>query len=138
MPLNVTNNVASANSPLTEQVNSAFYYYPKETIYAALHGDSMLSVTGPFPALEQMTLIYPPSTATRVLVNVNPMNLWFWLTKDRDGSFSGTFLFDSSKYKQLTVVFATPPFTSQQVTYALTAAELSSGVAVRTCTECVP
>jgi hypothetical protein len=138
MPLNVTNNVASADSPLTEQVNSAFYYYPKQTIYAALHGGSILSVTGPFPVLEQMTLIYPPSAATRVLVNVSPMGLWFWLTKDSDGSFSGTFLFDSSKYKQLTVAFATAPFTSQQMTYTLTAAELSSGVAVRTCTGCVP
>lgn len=138
MPLNVTNNVVSADSPLTEQVNSAFYYYPKETIYAALHGGSMLSVTGPFPALEQMTLIYPRSAATRVLVNVSPTGLWFWLTKDRDGSFSGTFLFDSSRYKQLTVAFGTPPFTSRQMTYTLTAAELLSGVAVRTCTACVP
>jgi hypothetical protein len=138
MPLNATNNVASVDGPLTEQVNSAFYYYPKETIYAALHGGSMLSVTGPFPVLEQMTLVYPPSASTRVLVNVSPMGLWFWLTKDRDGSFSGTFLFDSSKYKQLTVAFATSPFTSQQMTYTLTAAELLSGVAVRTCTTCVP
>lgn len=139
MPLSVTNNVASTDSALTEQVNSAFYYYPKETIYAALHGGSMLSVTGPFPALEQMTLTYPPSAATRVLVNVSPIGLWFWLTRDnRDGSFSGTFLFDSSKYKQLTVAFATSPSTSQQMTYTLTAAELLSGVAVRTCTACMP
>jgi|HubBroStandDraft_4_1064222.scaffolds.fasta_scaffold00004_189 hypothetical protein len=138
MPLNVTNNVTSAGSTLTEQVNSAFYYYPKETIYAALHGSSMLSVTGPFPVLEQMTLIYPPSAATRVLVSVSPIGLWFWLTKDRDGSFSGTFLFDSSKYKQLTVEFGTSAFTSQQMTYTLTAAELLSGVASRTCTQCAP
>jgi hypothetical protein len=138
MPLNVTDNVASAGSPLTEQVNSAFYFYPKQMIYAALHGGSMLSVAGPFPVIEQMTLIYPPSAATRVLATVSPMSLAFWLTKNPDASFSGTFLFDSSKYKQVTVTFQTAPLTAQQMTYALTPAELSSGVAVRICTGCAP
>jgi hypothetical protein len=136
MALNVTNNVLSPNSSLTQEVSSAFWEGSTQTIYAALHGSSMMSVAGPFLSLEQMTLVYPPSSSSSVNVVVSPIGVTVGLQKNSNGSFSGTLLFDSQKYAQLTFDFQATGFAAQQVTHVLTAAELSSGVATTTCTVC--
>ena len=157
MALNVTDNALSTNSPLTQEVNSAFYdgglaisnvFVPAEhgpTIYAALHGSSMMSVAGPFSTLEQMTMYVPPlrlPTRQRrfpsVKVVVSPMpNTTIDLQRNDDGSYSGTLLFDSAKYSQLSFKFEVDGFEGlTPVPHPLTNAELSSGVAKVTCEDC--
>lgn len=148
MPLNVTNNIQSAHSKLTDEVNSAFYdggYIENDgnrfvppggpTIYAALHGHSLMSVTGPFPTLEQMTLIYPRSNVSSVNVRTT-LDVTVPLEKNSDGTFSGTLLFDSARYTSLGFIFLADGLAPQPVEHVLTPSELASGVATTTCTAC--
>jgi hypothetical protein len=156
MALNVTDNALSTNSPLTQEVNSAFYdgsYGEFEShfvpvIYAALHGSSMMSVAGPFPTLEQITMVVPPSTtvairAVDVAVSVGP-SATVPLQRNGDGSFSGTFLFDYTKYpQQLSFQFnvglfeGLPPETRVlPVSYQLSDSDKATGLASVTCTAC--
>jgi hypothetical protein len=149
MPLNVTNNVLSAESELTDEVSSAFYdggYIEKDghrfvppngpAIYAALHGHSLMSVAGPFPTLEEMTLIYPRSNVSSVTVSVAPLGVAVSLQKTSDGSFSGTVLFDSARFPKPGFIFLAKGMAPKSVWHVLTAEELASGVATTTCTAC--
>jgi hypothetical protein len=156
MALNVTDNALSTNSPLTREVNSVFYdgsYAKYEShfvpvIYAALHGNSMMSVSGPFPTLEQITLVVPKSTtvairSVEVVVSSGP-SATVPLQRNADGSFSGTFLFDYTKYPQQlsfqfkVVLFEGLPLETRvlPVSYLLTESDKSTGLARVTCTAC--
>jgi hypothetical protein len=149
MALNTTRNVLKSDGNLADRVSSLFYdggfvttngtqVIPRNgpTVYAALHGHSLISVAGPFPTLEQMTLNYPKGTVASVKVSAPSMDIEFALQKNKDGTFSGTLLFDSAKFTAPSFVFEPEGVAPTTLTHTLTPHELETGVATTTCTGC--
>jgi hypothetical protein len=146
MALDLTDNNHLVSNNLTQMVASCFFDGethgtgtkpppipgPDQHIYAALEGQSLRSILGPFKNLESLNFTYKPtSNAVHVVVNIFNASLHqtIPLYRDSAGAFHGSLLFDwklapSVKYQYVVDGVAIAP-----EIHTLSVSETTDGVA---------